>query len=445
MINNNKYIVCFDTNIYENSQYNFDGKFYSVLKKLKNSTYPYLEIYLDPIIHAEVKKHIKEKSKDLSNEVESFSKKIDNFDIFKIVSANLKIENLEDSIYEEYYNKFMEFINIFSNKPVEAFPNYDMNEILNDYFNSKPPFENEKSKKHEFPDALIIQTLYKNFSKEINFCVVSNDQGFLNAVKSKLPNANIFKNYSLLTDFLNQQLEDLTSLKSSIRNVLPQINKHLSNHLYNLSFQFTDHNNFLKYGVSLSHSMSNIYKINNFVLNNNEAIINILNYDDNTINARIIFPFSISFTKRNVDTLQNISEQHYLKYPVDITLDKSNPLNFSITPEKIELNYDTIDNFHEDYFPSLHSTHDTYRICCEECNFTSEFFTPDISEFDISNYERSMGDETLYSITTNEICEHCSCPLITEIEIAVYPYLIINDISIKCSGGEVFNLDFEIS
>ena len=52
-------------------------------------------------------------------------------------------------------------------------------ELLDDYFNEVPPFEEKKSKKHEFPDAIIIKAI-KSFFQQVSerLYIVSNDGGW---------------------------------------------------------------------------------------------------------------------------------------------------------------------------------------------------------------------------------------------------------------------------
>lgn len=67
------------------------------------------------------------------------------------------MDYIKSNSYSEAKDKFEEFVNFFTNEQLEmAFPNYNMTEILEDYFNSELPFEDKAKKKNEFPDALII-------------------------------------------------------------------------------------------------------------------------------------------------------------------------------------------------------------------------------------------------------------------------------------------------
>jgi hypothetical protein len=75
----------------------------------------------------------------------------------------------------------------------------NIEEILDNYFDSKPPFEAKQEKKYEFPDAIIISKLKNQFSKENPIHIISNDKGF----KSAFNKADGFYLYSSLKQFFN--------------------------------------------------------------------------------------------------------------------------------------------------------------------------------------------------------------------------------------------------
>ena len=159
--------VCFDSNIYDSTNYDFEGKFYTTFKGLKKS-YPNLRVYIEPIIYNEVLSHLRDRAIDITKAVESLSKQTRSLDLFSDAIETLKIEDLESQCFTEYEEKFEEFIKFFSDEEIDKTFNYEMSDILSDYFKGLPPFENKKSKKNEFPDALIIQGLKNKFQNQDN-------------------------------------------------------------------------------------------------------------------------------------------------------------------------------------------------------------------------------------------------------------------------------------
>ena len=54
----------------------------------------------------------------------------------------------------------------------------DLDTILDDYFEIKPPFEEGEKKRKEFPDAFIANQVRKRFGDAEDVAVISNDTGF---------------------------------------------------------------------------------------------------------------------------------------------------------------------------------------------------------------------------------------------------------------------------
>ena len=74
----NNVIICFDTNIYDSTKYNFDHIFFKTFKNLKSDNYPNLEVYVEPIIYNEVLVHLREKANEIYKKLEILNKEISN-------------------------------------------------------------------------------------------------------------------------------------------------------------------------------------------------------------------------------------------------------------------------------------------------------------------------------------------------------------------------------
>lgn len=109
-------------------------------------------------------------------------------------------------------------------------------EILSDYFNLKPPFENSKLKKSEFPDAIIIKSLIE-YTKDsfVTTFVLTDDKGWIKAFPDEsitpwgdssrkfivVDNINTILKYiygieTEQTKFANLVLSDIASINSVI-------------------------------------------------------------------------------------------------------------------------------------------------------------------------------------------------------------------------------------
>ena len=113
-------------------------------------------------------------------------------------------------------------------------------EIVNDYFNLKPPFENAKLKKSEFPDAIIIKSLIE-YAKDslVTTYVFTDDKGWANAFPEEktmlwgesskrylvVDNINTILKYiynieTEQTKFANIVLGDISNINSAIKKLI---------------------------------------------------------------------------------------------------------------------------------------------------------------------------------------------------------------------------------
>ena len=456
--------ICFDTNIYDNTHYSFNGNFYTTFKDLKMS-YPNLKIYVEPIIYNEVMTHLRDLAKDTTKEAETFLNRIKNLGIFTNVKEALEITDLEEKCFQETKDKFEEFIKFFSDEKIEESFNYEISEILNDYFKGNPPFENKKNKKNEFPDALIIQNLKNKFQNHENLFIVSSDNGFIEAVRKNIPNSRTFKNYADCADFLNKQEKYYKEAHKNVENLVDEIKGVIKNRFENLLDDFVPIEDAEDFGIKIDvtnydrkgyteFSDLDEAMINQLDLNDYRIRILAIDSEKESISAEITFAIKIGILGREDESDDLIIEKHEISYKVDVKVNSESDVSIEMPSSIILLNRDSLiarkverdyfDNYFDDYEPSLHPTSDTYTIVCDSCEFCNEFSSPEIGEFEITSSERGMGDDTLYYLTIDEICQNCTQPLTLEIYVSIYPYLTFNNEDIYCSGGTT-DLSFELS
>lgn len=456
--------ICFDTNIYDNTNYFFNGSFYTTFKDLKMS-YPNLKIYVEPIIYNEVITHLRNLAKDTTKETEKLLKIFKSLDIFTNVKEALEITDLEEKYFQEAKKKFEEFIKFFSDEEIEKSFNYEISEILNDYFKGNPPFENKKDKKNEFPDALIIQNLKNKFQNHENLFIVSTDNGFIEAVKKNIPNSRTFKNYADCADLLNKQKKYYKEAHKNVENLVDEIKRVIKNRFGDLLSDFVpieyaedfgikiDVTNYDRKGYTEFSDLDEAM-INQLDLNGYRIRILAIDSEKESISAEITFTIKIEILGREDESDDLIIEKHEISYKVDVKVNSESDVSIEMPSSIILLNRDSLiarkverdyfDNYFDDYEPSLHPTSDTYTIVCDSCEFCNEFSSPEIDDFEITSSERGMGDETLYHLTIDEICQNCTQPLTLEIYVSIYPYLTFNHEDIYCSGGTT-DLSFELS
>ena len=456
--------VCFDSNIYDSTNYDFEGKFYTTFKGLKKS-YPNLRVYIEPIIYNEVLSHLRDRAIDITKAVESLSKQTRSLDLFSDAIETLKIEDLESQCFTEYEEKFEEFIKFFSDEEIDKTFNYEMSDILSDYFKGLPPFENKKSKKNEFPDALIIQGLKNKFQNQGSLYIVSSDKGFSKAVKDKIPSCKIFNNYPDCADYLNKRLEKYLEAYQIVEELVGNIARRIRKHFEELIIDFTATHHAASKGFIVDvtnydrRDYTELYPYDEVIIRNlffDDYHIKILDIKSDTgrviAEIRFILRIEISGCKEDSDDL--ISESHTISYKVDIEVDPESKELINMSDVPIVLNNDSLinrtverdyyENNYDDYAPSLHPESEIYTITCDNCHAENNYDAPSMEEFEISSSERSMGSETVYELTIQENCGYCDQEFILKIILSMYPYLVLEVDDIDCEGGET-DLSFVVS
>lgn len=178
--------VFVDTCIFEALNFDFEG--------INNQTLPELQRLLkelgiksltSSIIKNEISSHITNKAKEKELQLEKLFNK--NKDVFPLVGIKNvdkvinKINNLDlvSKYLKEMEKHFREYI-------ILPIPKAEL--IFDNYFNSIPPFSATGKKKHEFPDAFVIQSIldftYDNYYKVL---VVSSDTDWITALKKESP------------------------------------------------------------------------------------------------------------------------------------------------------------------------------------------------------------------------------------------------------------------
>lgn len=203
--------VFIDTNIFDGSKYHIEGTSpLSILRKFADNKK--VRLYTSRIVVGEALNHIKEnikKSHDLllKNNKEmrnlispSLIKETSLYPYFEI-PKNENFENIAADKFNQYLNELG--FTILDNS------NIDINQIVEDYFRLKPPFENNEKKKNEFPDALMIAKIKDFFPDSKPIWIVSNDKGFSKAFEG-VEGYNCFDKLNDLFDLINKQDEKST-------------------------------------------------------------------------------------------------------------------------------------------------------------------------------------------------------------------------------------------
>lgn len=176
-LDSNIFIAC-KYNISENSQLGILRRYIQAGK---------IKLFLNNIVKREVEVHI---DKDTENAVEYFEKAL------KSAKKCVALKSLEQTslnlwltlpkkecIKSEVRRQFEQYL---QECDATILDNHDIacDDILNDYFLGIAPFENRDTKKHEFPDAIIVAKLKKEFSEDKKLWIISDDEGLKKALSS---------------------------------------------------------------------------------------------------------------------------------------------------------------------------------------------------------------------------------------------------------------------
>ena len=168
-----KIAVFVDTNAFQSLGFNFDER-NIVLANFKEllQTQRYVHILIS-IVDNEIKKHIKDRTAENRRMMKKYCKWV-----YDIVD-NSKIEEMLNKEFNGY-EKFKSDTNTL-NITIE---NINPENVMDKYFNIKPPFESAKL--NEFKDAFFLEAIYNFVNEEdedfLNFIVITADKGIKKAI-----------------------------------------------------------------------------------------------------------------------------------------------------------------------------------------------------------------------------------------------------------------------
>ena len=226
--------VTLDTNIFDSNKLDFSKD--STLSLLINYVETgKIKIVLSNIVVKEVEKHIVRASEDICSAFRGLRK-----EVLKIVSKGLLEQMgvktdlllLDKEKYQEksldVWRKFLENLN----PEILDLSLIDLNDLVDDYFDIKPPFESGEKKRKEFPDAFIANQIRKRFGKDEVIAIVCNDNGLKKACGNS-QNHIFYKTLGELYNAINIQETEYKNILQEINclivNYIPEIQNMLKN------------------------------------------------------------------------------------------------------------------------------------------------------------------------------------------------------------------------
>lgn len=170
--------ISIDSNVMYSLGYRFDAGMLEQLKQFKNK---HVIIIQPRIIHNEMVKHVSEPFVKLHNDIERIKKesvrKLKRDENLAVKAAEaLKGELSPTEFAEKIIN---EFYNEVNGDVLDADKYVKVDDLVDLYFHCEPPFENNKEKKNEFPDAIALLSLDSwAVEQEFKVVAVSEDKGW---------------------------------------------------------------------------------------------------------------------------------------------------------------------------------------------------------------------------------------------------------------------------
>lgn len=250
-----------DTNVYESKGFNFDEKNISIkvlTDNIKNKKYEYCNL---SVIDNEIKSHITKKG-DISK---------------RLLNKKCKwIKNYveENIIYENCYKDLIDYEN-FKHKVSAIDCDVSLinpENILKKYFSMELPFEDNKNKRKEFPDAFIVEYLNDLVNNSLDYRIhfVSNDNGLKQALDKKIDKYTTIEEF--LTAINGITPDNYSNIKQKIEENLSVISSEILTRL-DVKCTFIEEENI---------------NIDSVILNRNFDI-EILDEDENKIYVNCIF------------------------------------------------------------------------------------------------------------------------------------------------------------
>lgn len=235
------YKVFIDTNIYDGANYSFNNGAFTALRT--RASRGELELHINSVVEGETKKHIKSDVKKAAKVLLDAVKnqKLVGFRSLSSFQDKLIIPEPKDWVAKaiEEFDKFLRDCHV---KWI-SLNGIDVETVVADFFEQIKPFESKKP--DEFKDAIavasIIQEIEKRNEDEI-YVVISNDNGFREAVKQKVEHwydVTVFDNLNSFVEVLAKADDRATYLEEFLKSnegVRYEIEEAIKETVYNASF-----------------------------------------------------------------------------------------------------------------------------------------------------------------------------------------------------------------
>lgn len=176
--------ITLDTSIFDAQGLRLES---GLLKQLEQFQFGSTKFIISEIVKSEILSHLTEKTKDAKRDIEKSLKQAK--DYWRV--EEYEIEEIKEQVFQKrevqgiVAERFNQFIEATCLEVIEAQNYLIVSDLIQKYFQSKPPFSEVGKKKNEFPDAIALISLEvwadRNKTKVI---VVTSDNDWKNFCKS---------------------------------------------------------------------------------------------------------------------------------------------------------------------------------------------------------------------------------------------------------------------
>ncbi|AFY41801.1 PIN domain-containing protein [Nostoc sp. PCC 7107] len=148
--------ITLDTSVFDAQGLRLESGLIKQLEQFRDSS---TKVIISEIVKEEVLSHITEKTKNAQRELEKSLKQAK--DYWQL--ENREIENIKKLVFDRRdaqeitLERFSKFIDTTSLEVIEAQNYLIVSDLIQKYFQAKPPFSESGKKKSEFPDAIALK------------------------------------------------------------------------------------------------------------------------------------------------------------------------------------------------------------------------------------------------------------------------------------------------
>lgn len=227
--------VTIDTNIFDAAKFDLSDN--STIRLLENYVKKgKIKVILSEIVIRESKKHISKQVKSvcgIARRLRADALKISTEHLIDYIGLNEFLKIIDNNKKDEYAAKGEEMFDKFIsdlNAEILGTELIDLDPIIDDYFEIKPPFQEGEKKRKEFPDAFIAQQIRKRFGENEAVAIISNDDGFKKAC-CESANHYFFSSLGDLYDAINKEEAAYSETISIIKELQLRISSTLLGHV----------------------------------------------------------------------------------------------------------------------------------------------------------------------------------------------------------------------